>query len=98
MRIHTRTINRHPSNVASWIESEEYAYTARGKQTRKAHVLFPDGKMRVAFCGIPDTYFSIPAHARIKRKYIKGYITSGENAFEFRVMDSHKAIFESVRS
>lgn len=97
MRIGIRTTNltRHPSNNASWIEPEEFAYP-NGGQTRKCHVMFPDGKMRIAFCGIPDTYFSIPAHCSIKGKYIAGFIFSGDKAFEFRIMDTHKPKFTEV--
>jgi hypothetical protein len=44
-----------------------------------------------------DTFFSIPAHIRIKGKRIEGYATSddanGERVWTFRPMDSEKEAF-----
>lgn len=61
-------------SLGTWIEPEEAAYPNGGFK-RRAYVLFPDGKRRVVRCSIPDTYFSIPAVARVRGKRIKGYIT-----------------------
>jgi hypothetical protein len=51
--------------------------------TRRAYCLFPDGKMRVVQCGIPDTFFSIPAIVSIAGNRIRGFITSEEEGFIF---------------
>lgn len=57
----------------TYIAPEQHAYP-NGGQTRKCFVIFPDGKLRRAWCGIPDTYFSIPAHARLRGRYVTGWI------------------------
>ncbi len=66
----------------TWLEGEEFAYP-HGGMTRRAYVLLEDGQKRVVRCGIPDTWFSIPAYVRIQRKRIKGFITSDETGFRF---------------
>lgn len=63
----------------TWLEPEELAYTPRGSQIRRARCRMPDGSLRVVLCGIPDTYFSIPAHAAIKGKYTRGYVTTNDD-------------------
>lgn len=58
----------------TWLQPEEFAYP-NGGQTRKGAAIYPDGKVRRIHAGIPDTYFSIPAHGRIEGKYVGGYVT-----------------------
>lgn len=55
----------------TWLQAEEFAYP-NGGQTRKGMAMYPDGKVRTVYGGIPDTYFSIPAHGRIRGKYVAG--------------------------
>lgn len=85
----------HMAKGETWIENEDVAYP-NGGQVRRSRVIFPDGVIRAARCGIPDTFFSIPAHARVKGKYIRGYITSSKAGYEFRVYDSSKRKFEAA--
>ena len=68
----------------TWIEPEEFCYSSRdgSAMNRRAYVL--DGsQLRLVRCCIPDTYFSIPATARISGVTVKGYITSDESGFKF---------------
>lgn len=58
----------------TWLEDENYAYP-NGGQTRMGRALFADGTIRRVWAGIPDTYFSIPAHARVKGRYVAGWLT-----------------------
>ncbi len=58
----------------TYLAPEEMAYP-NGGQTRPCRALYPDGKVRRAWAGIPDTWFSIPAHGRIGGKYVAGYLT-----------------------
>jgi hypothetical protein len=58
----------------TWLEDEAFAYPAGGF-TRRALASFPDGSRRVVQCSIPDTYFSIPARARVKGKTIRGSLS-----------------------
>ena len=44
--------------------------------------------------GYADSYFSIPACTRYKGKHVRGYFTGTDTGTEFRVMDSHKHLFE----
>ncbi len=66
----------------TWLESETFAYP-KGGFTRKAYASFADGSKRIVTVSIPDTYFSIPARARVKGKTVKGYVTSDENTLSF---------------
>lgn len=63
----------------TWIESESVLYgTYYGPQKRKGRALFPDGKTRRVWGGIPDTVYTIPAHARIAGRYVSGYLSIGD--------------------
>lgn len=57
----------------TYLAPEEHAYP-NGGQTRKCRAQFPDGKVRTVYAGIPDTYFSAPAHAKMAGKYIAGWV------------------------
>lgn len=47
--------------------------------------------------GYADTAFSIPANTRFKGKHVRGYFTQcSSGGAEFRVLDSHKQIFQGV--
>lgn len=56
----------------TWLEPEDLTYPSGG-MLRRCKALCEDGKLRIIRCGIPDTFFSIPANG--------GFITSeeGEN-------------------
>lgn len=61
-------------------------------------LLCADGNIRAAeLAQTPDTFFSIPAHIRIKGKRIEGYASSdesqGERVWTFRPMNSEKEAF-----
>ena len=58
----------------TYLAPEEEAYPA-GCQTRKCRAIYPDGRVRLVWVGIPDTYFSIPAHGRVNDRYVAGWVT-----------------------
>lgn len=58
----------------TYLAAEEYAYPDGG-QTRPGAAVWPDGRVRRVHAGIPDTYFSIPAHGRAFGRYVAGYLT-----------------------
>ncbi len=60
--------------METYLAPEEMAYP-NGGQTRPCRALYPDGKIRRAWGGIPDTFFTIPAHGRIGGRYVRGYLT-----------------------
>ena len=62
----------------TWLEPEELCYP-HGGMTRRAKAICEDGKLRVVKCGIPDTFFSIPA----KLGAAKGFVSSEESGFHF---------------
>jgi hypothetical protein len=71
----------HINEDGTWLEPEAFCYP-RGGMTRRAYAVCPDGKKRVITCGIPDTYFSIPArHSRLG----KGYLTGEDGSMQFRL-------------
>ena len=61
-------------NQGTWLQDESAAYPAGG-QTRKGSAVYPDGVTRRIYAGIPDTFFSIPAHGRIAGRYVAGWVT-----------------------
>jgi hypothetical protein len=68
----------HIEDNGTWLEPEELCYPTGG-MTRKAYAMFPDGVKRLVTCGIPDTYFSIPAKpVKVDGKMVRGYIASDE--------------------
>jgi len=69
----------------TWLQREDYAYP-NGGQTRKGNAICEDGKVRRVWAGIPDTFFSIPAHATIQGRYTAGWLSLDDNdgAFIFR--------------
>lgn len=60
--------------MLTYLQAEEFAYP-HGGQTRKGRAFYPDGMIRRVYAGIPDTYFSIPAHGRIRGRYVRGFLT-----------------------
>ena len=73
----------------TYIDPEEKAYNtysgAHSRSNRRGRVRFPDGVVRSVTLGIPDTYFTIPAHGRVKGRYVAGYVTSDEEGFHFNI-------------
>lgn len=75
-----------PSNIThfgsgTWIEPEELCYP-NGAMKRRAKARFPDRKLRIVRCGIPDTFFSIPC--RKTRTHGCGFLTMDEGVLVFR--------------
>ena len=44
--------------------------------------------------GYADTYFSVPACTRRKGKHVAGYFSMDDKDITFRVMNSHKHLFQ----
>lgn len=63
----------HHEASGTWLAQESDAYP-HGGQTRKGIARFPSGALRRVWAGIPDTFFTIPAHARIGGRYVAGYL------------------------
>lgn len=57
----------------TYLAPEEWAYP-NGSQTRTCRAIYPDGVVRRVWGGIPDTFFTIPAHGRLAGKYVSGYL------------------------
>lgn len=70
----------------TWIDDESLAYYSGSlrQSRRRALVRCPDGKLRTVRCGIPDTFFSIPASLSFKGTRVAGYVASTETGVEFR--------------
>lgn len=66
----------------TWIEDEARCYP-NGGMTRLAYVTCPDGKKRVVRCGIPDTWFSVPAVARIAGRTVRGFVSDKDQCLVF---------------
>lgn len=59
----------------TWLEAEEFCYPD-GKMTRRCRARNArDNQLRIVRCGIPDTYFTIPATG--------GYISVNDGEFVF---------------
>ncbi len=68
----------HIAPDGTWLEAESMCYPS-GAMLRRACAVCEDGSKRVVTCGMPDTYFSIPARARIKGKSVRGFVTSSDS-------------------
>ena len=74
----------HVAADGSWLEPEELCYPHGRAYSRRCYARCEDGIFRVVECGIPDTYFSIPARARMHGpKWTKGFVTSDEQGYKF---------------
>ena len=60
------------------LAAEEWAYP-NGGQTRPCMAECDDGIVRRVWGGIPDTYFSISAHATIRGRYVAGFLMVDTN-------------------
>ena len=65
----------HPDGT--WLEPEELCYPSGG-MLRRAYATCEDGVKRVCVCGIPDTFFSIPARVRVKGGSARGYLSMSD--------------------
>jgi hypothetical protein len=81
-------VNQHFPD-GTWLEGEEFCYPGGG-MGRRAYVVFPDGVYRVVRCGIPDTFFSIPAAARL-RMVVRGFVSRDGEGLAFTQTDPSKA-------
>ena len=61
----------------TFLASEEDAYPNGAMKRKSKAICIFDGKLRTVYCGIPDTYFTIPAYCRIGKEYVKGYVHFG---------------------
>lgn len=60
----------------TWLEPEERAYyTSKGREIRKGRAIWPDGVIRSVYAGVPDTFFSIPAHGSYRGIHMHGFLT-----------------------
>jgi hypothetical protein len=59
------------------LDPEEYAYPSGALRNSRRHfsAICLDGKVRRGTCGVPDTFFSIPARLKAKGKTVTGYVT-----------------------
>ena len=80
----TARMNDSPSGKTQ-LQGEEAAYP-NGAQRRKGKAIFPDGTVKTVYAGIPDTFFTIPAHTTMKGKRIKGYLSlDNEGEYIFHI-------------
>ena len=66
----------------TWLESESFAYPG-DTFTRRAYASFDDGSKRVVLCKCPDSFFSIPARAKIGKRTVRGFLTSSVSTLRF---------------
>lgn len=80
--------NRTTYDRGTYLAAEEYAYP-NGGQTRPCMAVYPDGIVRRVWGGIPETYFSIPAHGRFHGQYVTGSLileqTDDDHAYAYVV-------------
>jgi hypothetical protein len=69
-------------NKGTWLQSEEYA-GVNGAMTRKGRVLCDDNTLKAVYCGLPDTFFSIPGYIRVNGKRVKGFVSHENFTFRF---------------
>jgi hypothetical protein len=65
-------------DLETWIDAEEVCYPGKAL-VRKGRALYR-GKLIAVRCGIPDTFFTIPARVRVKGKSVRGYVSVEKQA------------------
>lgn len=72
----------------TYIEAEHLAYcTPTGSHSRSQRhgmVRYPDGRILSVTLGVPDTFFTIPAHGRLHRRYVSGFVSVDTDANQGR--------------
>ena len=60
----------------TWIDPEEYAYPSGSLRQSRRHFAArcPDGIIRRGVCGIPDTFFSLPARLKARGRTVAGFV------------------------
>lgn len=66
----------------TYLADESHAYP-HGGMSRCGLAVFPDGMLRRVWGGIPDTFFSIPAHAMVRGDYVRGFLTQKDGVWHF---------------
>ena len=73
--------------MRTFLEPEERAYP-NGGQTRRGAAICEDGRVRRVWAGIPDTFYTIPAHARLFGHYVAGSLTVENGCWLFHAYRS----------
>ena len=72
---------------STYIEDESKAYNTyhggHSRSNRRGRVRFSDGQLRMVRLGVPDTFFTIPAHAVVRGKYASGFVSVNTETEEF---------------
>ncbi len=65
----------------TFLDPEERTYPsgALRNSRRRFAAVCPDGVVRKGVCGIPDTFFSIPARIKAHGKTVTGFITVNDD-------------------
>ena len=81
----------------TWIDDEELAYPAGSLAQSRRHFAArcPDGKVRRGICGIPDTFFCIPARMKANGKTISGYLSIDDSVVVFTPTGKNRGIFQA---
>lgn len=93
-------MTRHANHQCHWlsdtyIESEQLAYNtytgAHSRSNRHGMVRYPDGRILSVTLGVPDTFYTVPAHGRLHGKYVSGFVSvdtdyrNGEGQYIFTI-------------
>ena len=89
---------RNESREGTWLDPEELAYPAGNlaQSRRRFMAKCPDGKLRGGICGVPDTYFTIPARMKANGKTVSGYVSRDRETFTFNPTGKNKDIFRKA--
>ena len=89
-----------PTNTFTWPNgaighrsSSSFDFIGPYAKVRNCPIACTDKRLTCYATNYADTYFSVPACTRYRGKYIRGYFTVDDDGVEFRVMDSHKHLF-----
>ena len=94
-RVMLEPLNGRYNKPRTRIMLEEFAYNtysgSHSRSQRRGTAIFPDGKIRSVTLGTPDTFFSIPAHARINGRYVSGFVTRKDDEYYFHLNIKYQA-------
>ena len=86
------------------IDPEAVCYPS-GRMLRRFRAFCPDGKIRAGRCGLPNTWFSIPARLKANGKTVTGFLMQADNLgpnegeielCPYKYRKNHTAFGESV--
>jgi hypothetical protein len=77
----------------TYLDREELAYNSPlARSPRLGMVRLASGDLRRVRLGVPDTFFTIPARARIKGRTVHGFVFAVDGDYRFQALGTNRSL------